>query len=53
MEMTPDFEIAVKAPETIPETGPEADIRIKAESLYYQSGGRKLSNVSGYEAGKR
>jgi hypothetical protein len=49
--MNEQFEIAVKSPETIPETTSEVDVRVKAEQLYYNSGGRGLSRVSGYEAG--
>lgn len=49
--MSDKFEVAVKSPETISETVAEADVRIKAEQLYYQSGGRRISSVSGYEAG--
>lgn len=45
------YEIAVKSPGTIPETETETDLRIKAQQLYYQSGGRSLSGVSDYEAG--
>lgn len=45
------FEIAVKSPETIAETEAETNLRIKAEQLYYNSGGRARSGVSGYEAG--
>lgn len=49
--MNSNYELAVKSPETITETLAEADVRIKAERLYYQSGGRSLSGVTGYEAG--
>lgn len=45
------YEIAVKSPETIPETEVETDLRIKAEQSYYRSGGRGLSGINAYEAG--
>lgn len=45
------FEIAVKSPETIAETETERDVRLKAEQLYYNSGGRSLSHISSYETG--
>lgn len=45
------FEVAVKSPETISETAEEVDLRIKAEQLYYNSGGRARSGIGGYEAG--
>lgn len=49
---TPDLdEAAVKNPEQIIETQDELLLRERAESLYYQSGGRRFSTLSGYAAG--
>jgi hypothetical protein len=45
------IEIAVKNPEMVAETESEIDVRKQAEQLYYNSGGRGLSGVGGYEAG--
>ena len=45
------FEIAVKNPESMAETPEEMMDRLKAEQLYYNSGGRALSGFGGYEAG--
>jgi hypothetical protein len=44
-------EIAVKNPELVIETQDETIQRERAEQLYYNSGGRALSGVGGYEAG--
>ena len=49
--MTNEIEFAIKNPEALPETPEEVLVREKAEQLYYQSGGRRMSGVSGYEAG--
>lgn len=50
-KMNSNYELAVKSPEAVVETATEAELRIRAEQLYYQSGGRALSGVTGYEAG--
>jgi hypothetical protein len=48
---TPDLnEVAVKNPETLPETQDEILLRERAEQLYYQSGGG-FSGFSKYAAG--
>lgn len=45
------IEQAIKCPEGIAETEQETLTRLRAEQIYYNSGGRALSGVGGYEAG--
>lgn len=50
-ELANNAEFAIKNPELVVETQAEIQIRIAAEQLYYNSGGRQFSGVSGFEAG--
>lgn len=45
------LETAVKNPELVVETPEQIMERERLEMLYYNSGGRRFSGVSGYEAG--
>jgi hypothetical protein len=45
------IEMAIKNPELVAETQAEILTRTQAEQLYYNSGGRWLSGIGGYEAG--
>jgi hypothetical protein len=45
------IESAIKNPEGVTESQDEVRTRERAEQLYYQSGGRQHSGLSGYQAG--
>lgn len=46
-----ELEFATKNPKLVTETQQEQLDRLRAEQLYYNSGGRSMPGISSYEAG--